>query len=244
MVTNGRIPVGQMVVRQGLYLWPSTAAKFDLMDAWLVSLGYPHMIITQPYGAYRSIADQIIVKAQYGAGAATPGYSNHGLGAAWDIYNIEHYPTAIIDQACVKFQLRKDAGNGAGGIESWHMHDYNGVVPADSGITPIDPNPIAIPKEADMYGATVIQIDNGPAGGGTQGAWYVISPTIIQNIDASLGAFLASRINTDTYAAQAASAGVPMKITQQGASYIAAGFGAPSGTMESLYATANKIWRP
>lgn len=148
MVTNGRIPVSEMVLRQGLYLWPSTAHKFDLMDAWLVSLGYDHMVITQPYGGYRSIADQIKVKAEFGKGAATPGYSNHGLGTAWDIYNIGHYPDSIIAQAGVKFGLRRDAGNGVGGIESWHMHDYNGIVPAGEDIDPIVTPPVQKRKKS------------------------------------------------------------------------------------------------
>lgn len=137
MVTNGNISQSQMVQRQGLWLWPSTAAKFDAMNAYLVAAGYEHMVITVPYGAYRSLADQVAVKKIYGASAATPGYSNHGLARAWDIYNIEHYPTGVIPTAAAKYRLLIDAGNGAGGIESWHMHDADGIAPADSGSTPI-----------------------------------------------------------------------------------------------------------
>lgn len=163
MSSNGNIPIAQMVERQGLWLLPSTAAKFDLMDAWLVSLGYPHMVISQPYGAYRSYADQLAVKKIYGKGAATPGYSNHGLGTAWDINNIGHYPDARIAEAGVKFGLKRDAGNGAGGIESWHMHDYNQTVPAGSDDTPIPSDPIIIPTYYQEHNMLVITA-NGMSG--------------------------------------------------------------------------------
>lgn len=137
MAINGAIPASQMAQRQGLWLWPSTAAKFDAMNADLVAHGYPAMVISKPYGAYRSLADQVAVKKIYGAGAATPGYSNHGLARAWDIYNISTYPAGVIAAYAKKHGLLIDAGNGAGGIESWHMHDADGITPASTTSTPL-----------------------------------------------------------------------------------------------------------
>jgi LAS superfamily LD-carboxypeptidase LdcB len=46
--------------------------------------------------AYRSYTDQVKAKAQYGAGAAAPGYSNHGYGAAVDMPDYRlHYSNAF-----------------------------------------------------------------------------------------------------------------------------------------------------
>ena len=78
-----------------------------------------------------------------------------------------------------------------------------------------------------------------------QGAFFLVSPAVVTNVSASTGAFLAGQLNVDTIAQSQASLGVPIKVTQQGLSYITAGLGVPAGTLEGLYVSAGvKSWRP
>ena len=97
-----------------------------------------------------------------------------------------------------------------------------------------------------MLGAVVYkcQSDAGQPATGLSGAWFLMSALSIVNVDASLGAFLASRINCDTFAQAQASGGQPVTMSQQGLDYLAAGIGAPSQILETLYvSSSNKIWR-
>lgn len=136
MVTNGSIPLNQMVMRDGVYLWPSTAVKFDRFAAELVSLGYEDPRISTPLGGYRSLADQEEAKRLYGSGAATPGFSKHGLGRAFDVNNIGRYPDSVIARVGLKHGLVRNAYiNGA--LEVWHFYDVDGIMPAGGGSTPI-----------------------------------------------------------------------------------------------------------
>ena len=161
---NGHINLTEMAPCQGMYLWPSTAAKFAAMDADLAANGHPRMLITNPDGAYRSFDRQVVVKQQFGVGAATPGYSNHGLGRAWDINNISAYPAGIIPKFAATHGLAIDAPNGRGGIESWHMHDADGITPAALTATPI-----AAPIELDD---DMIMIESPARGQALIGAGY------------------------------------------------------------------------
>lgn len=57
-----------------------------------------------PLGAYRNYAGQVQCKKQYGASAAVPGTSNHGLGHAVDV--ADHHMASLVDRH--------------GGVFGWH----------------------------------------------------------------------------------------------------------------------------
>lgn len=123
---NGRLRPEELQTVDGwANLTPATARAYNAAKSYILQhFGIP-LIISDPYGAYRSIVDQISVKAIYHGLAATPGYSNHGLGIAFDMNNITTVSRAVGGQAALdaimaRFGFVRDAGNGAGGIEQWH----------------------------------------------------------------------------------------------------------------------------
>ena len=82
---NGRLPASALCplwMAPGEYAHPSAAVAFQAMSQkFAQDLGRP-ICVTD---SYRSITDQIVVKASRGWWAATPGTSNHGLGKALDL---------------------------------------------------------------------------------------------------------------------------------------------------------------
>ena len=82
---NGHIPVSALCPLYGdpsQSLRPAAAAAFNALSvAYQRDTGSP-LCITD---SYRSFADQLVVKAERGAWAATPGTSKHGLGRAVDL---------------------------------------------------------------------------------------------------------------------------------------------------------------
>jgi hypothetical protein len=128
MSANGQLADSELTTVDGwARLTPSTAAAYLAAAAYVLLHFRIGFVITSPDGAYRSLARQVIVKAEFGIGAATPGYSNHGLGTAFDMFDITAVCAAVGGQAALdaimaRFGFVRDAGNGAGGIESWHYH--------------------------------------------------------------------------------------------------------------------------
>lgn len=137
-----------------------------------------------------------------------------------------------------------------GWASSMGGYDLVSTSTASDTISPLTTDvPVVIPKEQDMLGALIYNIQTDPGAAkqdDMQGGWFLVSPTVIQNLSASLGQFLTTRLNCDTIAQSQASAGVALTINQLGLDYIAAGFGAPAGTLESLFVAtdpAQKVWR-
>lgn len=101
--------------------------------------------------------------------------------------------------------------------------------------------PVELEEVTDMYGSVIGVVDGD--GSGLTGAWFAIAPGHITNLDASLGAYLASTINVETFAERTAGAGKPhhwsLDTVQWDASFIA---GAPAGTLENLYTGETKVW--
>lgn len=131
----------------------------------------------------------------------------------------------------------------------WHVHGLSttgGRVDWRKFVYGSGPIINPIQQGADMLGALVYQCqpDAGQPATGLSGAWFLMSAVSIVNVTASLGAFLATRLNCDTIAQAQASGGQPITMSQQGLDYIAAGIGAPDQILETLYtSSSNKIWR-
>ncbi|HHU10193.1 MAG TPA: hypothetical protein GXZ60_09300 [Intrasporangiaceae bacterium] len=82
---NGQLPASALCplwMAPGEYAIPRAAAAFNaLSKKFTEDFGRP-ICVTD---SYRSFAQQVAVKASRGFWAATPGYSNHGLGRALDL---------------------------------------------------------------------------------------------------------------------------------------------------------------
>lgn len=82
---NGQLPASalcELWMAPGHYARPQAAAAFQAMSQkFAADLGKPICVTS----SYRSFADQVAVKARRGFWAATPGYSNHGIGKAIDL---------------------------------------------------------------------------------------------------------------------------------------------------------------
>ena len=101
--SNGNVPESEMsqVAWDPIATWPSVHKMLVTKRAY-VDLANLNAAFKARFGvdllmddAYRSYADQVKARAQYGTGAAVPGTSNHGWGLAVDL--LDHrvsYPTA------------------------------------------------------------------------------------------------------------------------------------------------------
>jgi hypothetical protein len=135
MSANGNLADSELTTVDGwARLTPPAAAAYLASAAYILRTFAIRPVITPVDGAYRSLAQQISVKAQFGVGAATPGFSNHGLGTAFDMYNITSVTNTVGGQAALdaimaRFGFTRDAWNGRGGLESWHYHLIAVAVP-------------------------------------------------------------------------------------------------------------------
>lgn len=126
MSKNGQLLPSELVSVDGWGLANSNLANaYNAAKLYIFKKFNVIIVVSQPDGFYRSLARQVIVKQIYGKIAATPGYSTHGLGLAFDINNIGTISNAVggliqLDAIMARFGLVRDAGNGAGGIEQWH----------------------------------------------------------------------------------------------------------------------------
>lgn len=153
MSTNGNLQPSELTIVDGwAELTPDTAAAYSAVKAYILAHFFIALVITAVDGAYRSLARQVAVKAQFGILAATPGTSNHGWGTAFDIFNIDAVLRAVgggaaLDAILARFGLVRDAPDGRGGIESWHCHLVAIVnLSAMAGATDLH-IPIALPEE-------------------------------------------------------------------------------------------------
>jgi len=86
-----------------------------------------------PLGAYRSYAGQVQCKKQFGANAAVPGTSNHGLGRAVDV--ADHHMADLVDRHGGAFGWHHwDAK-----WEWWHREYDGGFTRPDPGTDPRNP---------------------------------------------------------------------------------------------------------
>lgn len=127
---NGRIPLSQLVeVQPGKYLEPATAAAFNALDR-LSRQRYGIALRISDGGAYRTLAEQQQLRDEWEAGGrqgfppAVPGYSNHGLGTAVDIWNWTHLAAA--DYRSCGFE-RDVPGEG------WHHHRTGAFTTSNGG---------------------------------------------------------------------------------------------------------------
>lgn len=157
MSKNGNLAQSDLTEVDGwAELTPRTAAAFLAACAFIVLHYSVRPRITKPYGAYRDLAMQRLVKRLYGILAATPGYSNHGLGIAFDMDNVTAIARAvggiaILDGIMARFGFNRNASNGSGGIEEWHytlvaVVDLTGV----AGMDPTHVTPLAIEQRKIM----------------------------------------------------------------------------------------------
>jgi hypothetical protein len=164
MSTNGKLRSDQLTTVDGwAELTPATARAYLAAAAFILLHYGIRPQITRPYGAYRSLSMQRVVKAIYGRLAATPGYSNHGLGIAFDMDNVMAIARAVgglveLDSIMARFGFDRNAGNGSGGIEEWHyglvaIVDLAGV----AGMDPTEIDPIK-PPEDEIEDNMAIQI--------------------------------------------------------------------------------------
>ena len=105
---------------------PKAAAAFDRLDAAFYKKFGKHIYITD---SYRSLAEQITLKAVKGPYAATPGTSNHGLGLALDLGSNINVATSAehkwMDASALSFGWEnpwwaKDNIPSNGQFEPWH----------------------------------------------------------------------------------------------------------------------------
>lgn len=153
MTANGKLADSQLVTVDGwARLTPNTAAAYTAAKNFIHTHHNVSPQITPPYGAYRDLATQVTVKHLYGRLAATPGYSNHGLGIAFDMNNVTTVSAAVgglgkLDGIMARFGFNRNASNGAGGIEQWH---YSLVAVVDlagvGGMTPVEVEPLPEPE--------------------------------------------------------------------------------------------------
>lgn len=124
-VSNGNIPASDLVSLSWaptMKLRPEAAAALEsLNNAYKLQFGH-NLIVNS---AYRSYAQQVILKATEGGLAASPGTSNHGLGIAVDLGGIS-YGNAMdtwMLQNAPKYGWHRPAWatpNGSGPHEPWH----------------------------------------------------------------------------------------------------------------------------
>lgn len=126
MSTNGKLTAAELTTVDGwAELTPNTARAYMAAKAYILAHFGVTIVITAIYGAYRDLSLQAVVKKLFGILAAAVGYSNHGLGIAFDMSNITAVLKAVggqaaLDQIMARFGFVRNAGNGSGGTEQWH----------------------------------------------------------------------------------------------------------------------------
>lgn len=150
MVTNGRIPVGQLSkVDPSHYAAPGCTSAFRAWSVKMVALGYPALTVGNVADScYRSLAWQQYRyhlhqsdPSRYPV-AAYPGTSNHGLGMAIDIGNYYRYPHSLLVKWGKVYGFRFDTPS-----ELWHVR-YVGT-PQYKSLLPVNP-PTLIRLDLDM----------------------------------------------------------------------------------------------
>lgn len=151
---NGRLPTSQLRTLPGTNervrsdVYDQTVA---MMNAFRAHFGYALRITD----GYRSYEQQVAVKKTKGRLAATPGYSNHGLGLALDLGSgVQSFGTAehrwmVANAARFGYYLPAWAQRNGSKPEAWHW-ETRGAVPASRyqstpGIAVPAPRPPAPP---------------------------------------------------------------------------------------------------
>lgn len=118
-------------------------------------LGFARPSITAPDGAYRTFEQQQYWKKYWTArghpgNAATPGYSNHGMGTAVDIWNVSKWPQVTLRSVFREFGFIFDVPS-----EAWHMRHDGRSIPAYTSTAGSSPfSTIPTPPEDDMFNDT------------------------------------------------------------------------------------------
>lgn len=190
MSANGRLAASELETVDGWAELVPTVARAYLAAATFILAHYSvRPQITRPYGAYRDLAMQRLVKAIYGKLAATPGYSNHGFGIAFDMNNVTAVARAvggigILDGIMARFGFNRNASNGSGGIEEWHytlvaVVDLTGVAGMDH--TQIEPLFIETEDSMILFGYTT----------------ETSQPTLYTVIDTQAGKIIQTRVASE-----------------------------------------------
>jgi hypothetical protein len=144
---NGALPQSELspIYYPGatVYLQKDAAAAWNAMREYCRARGVD-IYVKGPNSAYRTIAQQKLMKKLYGSNAATPGTSNHGLGIAVDLATQEM--RRAIDKWGAQFGWSKKWSDAA--WEWWHIKYKPGVwhgtnpgvvIPADADGLPTPP---------------------------------------------------------------------------------------------------------
>jgi hypothetical protein len=115
-----------------VYLQKDAAAAWNAFRQYCLARGvdvYPN----GPNSAYRTYAQQVLMKRLYGSNAATPGTSNHGLGLAVDVAS--HQMRTAVDNWGAQFGWSKRWSDAQ--WEWWHIKyqpgHYHGGDPGING---------------------------------------------------------------------------------------------------------------
>lgn len=126
---NGRIPahaLKRVPGRNAGMLKPYAYAYLAWHYASVRRLGIPLTIIDGQVGrVYRSFARQVLAKQIYGDNAATPGFSNHGLGRAVDL--MTQAQRTASDKIGAPFGWLKAWSDAA--WEWWHLRGVKRMAP-------------------------------------------------------------------------------------------------------------------
>ncbi|MEZ0229526.1 MAG: peptidoglycan-binding protein [Planctomycetota bacterium] len=171
---NGALPQSELsqIYYPGasVYLQKDAAAAWNAMREYCRARGvdlYPK----GPNSAYRTLAQQKLMKKLYGSNAATPGTSNHGLGIAVDLATQQM--RSAIDKWGAQFGWSKKWSDAS--WEWWHIKYKAGVWHgANPGVVQPD-NPTTAGTDDDGL-PTPSQPSNGTNAGTTNGGGTTTEP--------------------------------------------------------------------
>jgi len=130
---NGRLPDSALTQiyhpTYTLYLENDAAASWSAMRDFMLARGIGDIYPNGRISAYRTYAEQVQAKIDYGSNAATPGTSNHGLGLAVDLATTTM--RANLDKYGAQFGWAKKWSDAS--WEWWHIKYRAGVWNGSSG---------------------------------------------------------------------------------------------------------------
>jgi len=142
MASNGQIPssaLGKIPGSNAGLLKPAALAYTAMHYASVDRFGISLAIIDGQVGrTYRSYARQVLAKQIYGSNAATPGYSNHGLGLAIDL--MSNAQRSAIDRIGAYFGYSKACSDAS--WEWWHVKHNPSCTGAGWKPKPPRPDPL------------------------------------------------------------------------------------------------------
>jgi hypothetical protein len=112
-----------------LYLENEAASAGNAMRSFMVTRGVGDIYPSGPISAYRTYAQQVQAKKDYGSNAATPGTSNHGLGLAVDLAT--QTMRSNLDKYGAQFGWAKKWSDAS--WEWWHIKYRSGVWSGGAG---------------------------------------------------------------------------------------------------------------